>query len=132
MVVFREGSKDAVDIQSYANELSSLLRARAPELFPCNIAPRLFKPFTTISGLCSTGKQRLDAEAIIKSKAIRAEGQRRRTKKEPGVVTEEEEGKEEGNEDSQMDNVVVVTQTDLASRTFRVTGLKVSFGVLLP
>lgn len=48
------------------------------------------------------------------------------------MVTEGEEGKEEGNDDCQMDNVVVLTETDLTSRTFRVTGLKVGLGVLLP
>lgn len=131
MAASRESSIDAVNVQSCVNELSSILRARAPKLFPCNVAPRLFKPFTTISGLCSTAKQRLDAEAIIKSKVLRAEGQQRRTKKEPGMVTEGEEGKEEGNDDCQMDNVVVVTQTDLGSRKFRVTGLKVGLGLLV-
>ena len=108
-----------MDYQARVVEIATLLRGRAPKLFPCNIAPRSCKPYTSILGLCSTTRQRVDAKVFIE-KAKDAIAEQRRKKHEAG------QGGNNGKYvDDQTMNIVVVAETDLAARKFRVTGAKV-------
>ncbi|CAN0002799.1 unnamed protein product [Ascophyllum nodosum] len=113
-----EGTTEAVDYQARVVEITTLLRGRAPKLFPCNIAPRSCKPYTSILGLCSTTRQRVDAKVFIE-KAKDAIAEQRRKKHEAG------QGGDNGKDvDDQTMNIVVVAEIDLTARKFRVTGAK--------
>lgn len=107
-----EENTELTDLQARVSEIATLLRNRAPKLAP-SVTPRPMKAFTSAVGLCATVKQRLSVEAFCVSKAAELAAER------------EQQGGEEEKGEGDEDHVVVETQCDVATRTFRITEAKV-------
>lgn len=100
--------------QARVVELATLLKTRAPSVAP-NVAPRPYKHATSnILTLCTTPKQRADAEAYLAAAVEREE----RVQGEGGSRPEEQE-------ENEAKHVVVTSETDIGTRTFRITAAKV-------
>ncbi|CBJ30245.1 hypothetical protein Esi_0183_0025 [Ectocarpus siliculosus] len=112
------------EVQDRVMEIAALLKKKAPHLAP-SVIPRPYKhAAANIVTLCSTPRQRADAEAFLASKAesatvddVAAAGERGRG--EEGQQIESEDAAEGGRH-----HVVLETETDIATRTFRITAAK--------
>ncbi|CAN0439769.1 unnamed protein product [Ectocarpus sp. 12 AP-2014] len=112
------------EVQDRVMEMAALLKKKAPHLAP-SVIPRPYKhAATNIVTLCSTPRQRADAEAFLASKAGSAAADdvaaaRKRSRGEEGQQIESEDAAEGGRQ-----HVVLETDTDIATRTFRITAAK--------
>ncbi|CAM9580338.1 unnamed protein product [Discosporangium mesarthrocarpum] len=94
-----------VQAQARLTEIEELIKRRAPRLRP-QVVPRPFQAVVeNVLSACSTMQQRVEAEAFLKSKASEVK------------AVEGKEGLEEP-------RLVLDSELDLTSRTFRVTGAK--------
>ncbi|CAB1112355.1 unnamed protein product [Ectocarpus sp. CCAP 1310/34] len=111
------------EVQDRVMEIAALLKKKAPHLAP-SVIPRPYKhAAANIVTLCSTPRQRADAEAFLASKAesaaaddVAAAGKKRG---EEGQQIESEDAAEGGRH-----HVVLETETNIATRTFRITAAK--------
>lgn len=116
------------EVQDRVMEIAALLKKKAPHLAP-SVVPRPYKrAAANIVTLCSTPRQRADAEAFLASKAgsaaaddVAAAG---KSRGEEGQQIELEDAAEGGRH-----HVVLETDTDIATRTFRITAAKVRLPV---
>lgn len=127
-----EENTGSLEIQARVAEIASLLRDRAPNVGP-NVAPRPYKlVVSNMLALCATAKQREHAEVFLSCKAAELAARRdgveaQKNEQEEKEAADEGEGGEEWGR-----HVVVKTETDIATRTFRITGAKVRLRRRLP
>lgn len=118
MVEENRKTEEIDERQARVVELAGLLKTRAPSVAP-NVAPRPYKHATSnILTVCTTPKQRADAEAYLAAAVQREEG----IQGEGGSRPDEEE-------ENGAKHVVVTSETDIATRTFRITAAKVKMGL---
>lgn len=97
-------------------EISQLLEKRAPLMCP-SVVPRAFKEaLAGVRAFLASDAGKVSASAAAAATAAADDAER----------AEEEEGKEDGGADEDGGRyVVLTTQTDIATRTFRITAAKV-------
>lgn len=121
MAVSEEGKTELSEPQVCMVEMAALLRARAPNLGP-NVTPRPFKSVVrNILELCSTAQQRADAEAYLSSRAA-AEKARASSDFDDECGDKGDEGKVDHKTEM---HVVVKTETDVSTTTFRIISCEV-------
>lgn len=102
-------------------EMAALLTKRAPNLCP-NVAPRQYKmAVSNVLSICATPQQRADAQAFLASKA----GEISHDHEQENGEEDEEQVRTDG-EKGRETHVVLKTETDFGTRTFRIASAKVT------
>lgn len=114
---------EVAETQARISEMATLLKSRAPNLAP-NFGPRPYKlAAANILTVCSTPDQRADADKFLASKVQElvdaAPAARGEDVKEKSTVGDGQE--------QEAKHLVVETDTDMATRTFRITRAKVRY-----
>lgn len=115
-----EGSTSVDQLGVRVTEMAALLTKRAPNLCP-NVAPRQYKMVASnILSICGTPKQRADAEAFLALKAAEITRNNERDNEKEDEADNRMEGEGRGER-----HVVLKTDIDIGTRTFRIASAKV-------
>ena len=116
-----EGSMAGDQLRVRMTEMAALLAKRAPNLCP-NVAPRQYKMAASdVLSICGTPKQRADAQAFLESKEAEITRDHERDNEEE----DEEEGRTDGEKGGER-HMVLKTETDFGTRTFRIVSAEVT------
>lgn len=122
--VVGDGTGELDELQARMVEIASILEKRAPNLRPM-VHPRLYKQTVDhVKTLASSKAGELTAAAAAASAATAVAAEKTGSEREGHAAAAVAEGKEV-EEDGGRHHVVVETETDVATRTFRITGAKV-------